>query len=68
MSVLFSGWNPVGRTVVLGALGYVGLLILLRLSGKRTLAKMNVFDFVVVVALGSGLASAARCRPDRIPV
>lgn len=33
-------------------------MILLRLSGKRTLSKMNVFDFVFVVALGSTLATA----------
>src|SRR5207237_896288 len=32
-------------------------IILLRLSGKRTLTKLNVFDFVFVVALGSTLAT-----------
>ncbi|HWH13540.1 MAG TPA: YetF domain-containing protein, partial [Miltoncostaeaceae bacterium] len=30
----------------------------LRLSGKRTLAKMNAFDLIVTVALGSTLATA----------
>jgi uncharacterized membrane protein YcaP (DUF421 family) len=29
----------------------------LRVSGKRTLSKMNAFDFVVTVALGSTLAT-----------
>jgi uncharacterized membrane protein YcaP (DUF421 family) len=29
----------------------------LRVSGKRTLAKMNAFDLVVTVALGSTLAT-----------
>lgn len=33
------------------------MVFLLRISGKRTLAKMNAFDFVVTVALGYILAS-----------
>jgi uncharacterized membrane protein YcaP (DUF421 family) len=33
------------------------LVILLRISGKRTLSKMNAFDFIVTVALGSTLAT-----------
>jgi uncharacterized membrane protein YcaP (DUF421 family) len=33
------------------------LLLLLRISGKRTLSKMNAFDLVVTVALGSTLAT-----------
>lgn len=41
---------------ILAASAYTGFLIILRVSGKRTLAKMNVFDFVFVVALGSMLA------------
>nr|WP_267956310.1 YetF domain-containing protein [Halomonas sp. MCCC 1A17488] len=45
------------RTAVLGVLGYVGLVFLLRVSGRRTLSKMNAFDLVVTVALGSVLAS-----------
>ena len=55
--VFFDGWATVGRTLVVGVLGYVALVVLLRLSGKRTLAKMNAFDLVVTVALGSSLAS-----------
>jgi uncharacterized membrane protein YcaP (DUF421 family) len=56
MHTLFGGWDQLGRAVVASILGYVALLVLLRVSGKRTLAKMNVFDFVVIVALGSVLA------------
>ena len=33
------------------------LLLLLRVSGKRTLTRMNAFDLVVTVALGSTLAT-----------
>lgn len=33
------------------------LVLLLRVSGKRTLSKMNAFDLVVTVAIGSTLAT-----------
>lgn len=38
-------------------LAYIALVSFLRISGKRTLSKMNAFDFVVTVALGSTLAT-----------
>ena len=56
-SLLFRDWAGVGRVVVVGVLAYAGLVALLRTSGKRTLAKLNAFDLVVTVALGSTLAT-----------
>ena len=55
--LFFSGWEALLRTVVAATLSYIGLIIMLRISGKRSLAKLNVFDFVVTVALGSTLAT-----------
>lgn len=55
--MFFDNWAALGRILVVGTLAYVGLVVLLRASGKRTLAKMNAFDFVVTVALGSTLAT-----------
>ncbi len=55
--MFFDDWNSVLRVLVLGISAYVSLVLLLRLSGKRTLAKMNAFDLVVTVALGSSLAT-----------
>lgn len=55
--MFFSDWWTLLRIAVVGCLGYVGLIALLRLSGKRTLSKMNAFDLVVTVALGSTLAT-----------
>jgi uncharacterized membrane protein YcaP (DUF421 family) len=54
---LFDGWLGLLRTVLIGTLAYVALVALLRVSGKRTLSKMNAFDLVVTVALGSTLAT-----------
>ncbi|MDQ4100290.1 MAG: DUF421 domain-containing protein [Chloroflexota bacterium] len=45
------------RVVVVGIIAYVALVLMLRVSGNRTLSKMNAFDLIVTVALGSTLAS-----------
>ena len=55
------GWGLV-RVLVSGTLAYVGLVLLLRVSGKRTLSKMNAFDLIVTVALGSTLATILLSR------
>jgi uncharacterized membrane protein YcaP (DUF421 family) len=55
--MLFSGWDTLLRTLVVGVLAYVALVVFLRVSGKRTLSKMNAFDLIVTVALGSTLAT-----------
>jgi uncharacterized membrane protein YcaP (DUF421 family) len=53
----FSSWSALLRVVAVGVPLYAGLILFLRVSGKRTLSKMNAFDFVVTVALGSVLAT-----------
>lgn len=55
--MLFQDWSDVVRTLLVGVLAYVGLVVFLRISGKRTLAKLNAFDLVVTVALGSTLSA-----------
>lgn len=55
--MFFSGWDNLLRTLVVGVLAYVALVVFLRISGRRTLSKMNAFDLVVTVALGSTLAT-----------
>ncbi|MBS1303901.1 YetF domain-containing protein [Loktanella sp. SALINAS62] len=55
--MLFQNWTGLARTLIVGCLAYPALVLMLRLSGKRTLAKLNAFDLVVTVALGSTLAT-----------
>lgn len=55
--MFFNGWEPLVRTAIIGVLAYLSLVTMLRVSGKRTLSKLNAFDLVVTVALGSTLAS-----------
>ncbi len=55
--MFFDGLGDLHRLLVITPLAYVTLVLFLRVSGKRTLAKMNAFDLVVTVSLGSMLAS-----------
>ena len=55
--MFFDDWQPLLRTAVVGVLAYVNLIVLLRISGRRTLSKMDAFDLVVTVALGSTFAT-----------
>jgi uncharacterized membrane protein YcaP (DUF421 family) len=61
----FDSWFTVLRIVLVGAASYVTLVLLLRVGGKRVLAKLNAFDLVVTVALGSMLANAVLSKDVR---
>lgn len=54
---IFAGWEPAVRTVTVGVASYTALIAVVRISGKRTLSKLNAFDLVVTVALGSTVAT-----------
>lgn len=58
-NIFFDNWNSVFRIIIITVLAYVALIVLLRSSGKRTLSKMNAFDFIITVALGSAFATVA---------
>ncbi len=53
----FDTWSNVLRILLVGPASYAIVVLILRTSGKRTLAKLNAFDLVVTVALGSTLAT-----------
>lgn len=53
----FDTWEDLARVAVVGIAAYATVIVVLRLSGKRTLSKLNAFDLVVTVALGSTLAT-----------
>ena len=55
--MFFSGWSGIIRILIVGFLAYAALVLVLRISGNRTLSKMHAFDLVVTVALGSTLAT-----------
>jgi uncharacterized membrane protein YcaP (DUF421 family) len=54
---LFDGWAGLLRILIIAPAAYAALVLALRLSGKRTLSKLNAFDVIVTIAIGSTLAS-----------
>lgn len=54
---LFDGWSGVMRILIIAPAAYAALVLVLRLSGKRTLSKLNAFDLIITIAIGSTLAS-----------
>ncbi|MFI7581876.1 hypothetical protein [Kocuria kalidii] len=65
VNFFFDGWEPVARIVLVGTLADTTLVLLLRISGQRTPARRNSFDFVVTVAIGAifGRVLTARSIP-----
>lgn len=55
--MFYNDWMSLIRVLIVGTLAYIGLVLLQRVTGKRTLSKMNAFDLIVTVALGSALAN-----------
>jgi uncharacterized membrane protein YcaP (DUF421 family) len=55
--MFFDSFDDLLRVLVMTGLAYAFLIVAVRASGKRALSKMNAFDLVVTVALGSTLAT-----------
>ena len=56
-SILFDTDDSLLRVVVSVPLIYFAVVAFIRLSGKRTTSKMNSFDWIVTVAIGSLVAA-----------
>lgn len=55
--MFFKDWYGILRVLIGCLVAYAFLVLALRLGGKRVLSKMNAFDMIVTVALGSTLAT-----------
>src|SRR5690625_8007187 len=55
---LWTGWSPIVHTLLVGAGGYVTLVLMLRGTGLRRIAKMTTLDFVIAAAVGSTFGRA----------
>lgn len=55
--MLFDTMTGIFRVIIISVAAYAALILVLRVAGKRSLAKLNAFDLVVTVALGSTLAT-----------
>ena len=62
ITYLWNGYEPVIRVLFIAFAGYVTLLVLLRLSGQRTLAQMSAMDLVITVTIGSAFGRVITAR------
>lgn len=56
-SIWWTSWSDVGRIAVSAVVGYAVLVATIRLFGKRTTSRMNNFDWIITVSVGSIFAS-----------
>lgn len=54
---LITDWNSVIITIISTILIYTAVIVLTRINGLRTFAKMSSFDFAITIAIGSLIAS-----------
>ena len=64
--MFFENWHEMLRILISAFVAYVAMIIILRVSGKRTLSKWNMFDFIVTIALGSLLADVIVTKSNKI--
>ncbi|WP_237226516.1 DUF421 domain-containing protein [Rubinisphaera sp. JC750] len=55
----FESWDSLYKIFISTLVGYAVLILFVRIFGKRSTSKMNNFDWIVTVAVGSVLASMA---------
>lgn len=55
--MFFESWETLFRVIIVSIISYPLLIVVLRLTGKRSLSQMSSFDFIVTVAIGSMYAT-----------
>lgn len=55
--MFFEDYFSILRVLIITVVAYVSLVIVVRLAGKRALAKLSAFDLIVTIAFGSTLAT-----------
>ncbi|ANS78600.1 hypothetical protein SGUI_1204 [Serinicoccus hydrothermalis] len=53
ITLFWNGWTPIVHGALIATVGYLVLVLLLRVTGPRTMSKMTPLDFVIAVTLGS---------------
>ena len=52
--------DAIARGLILGAIAMAWVIMLIRTNGLRSLSKINNFDFIMTIAMGSLVANAAQ--------
>ena len=61
--MLPNDYSVLGDIFIKGILAYIAIIFIIRISGKRSLSKLNSFDFIITISLGS-ILSGVMTNPD----
>jgi uncharacterized membrane protein YcaP (DUF421 family) len=64
--MFFEGWDGIKHILLIAGVGYVAIVIYIRVLGKRVLSKFDAFDFIVTVSLGSALAGLVTSKESTV--
>ncbi|HET6905317.1 MAG TPA: YetF domain-containing protein [Rhodanobacteraceae bacterium] len=67
MHEMFTLGVPAWELVCRAAIVYVALLVFIRISGKRTVGELSIFDLIVVIVLGSAVRTALLGDDQSVP-
>lgn len=65
-NMFVSSFYGIERIIGMSTMFYFGLIIILKLSGKRTLSEINAFDLLVTVTIGSIAATTILLKESSI--
>lgn len=65
-NIFYNNFETIYSTAIKGILIYIFLIIALRISGKRSLSKLNIFDFIITIAIGSVFASVLTTKDVKL--
>ncbi|WP_394018479.1 DUF421 domain-containing protein [Anaerococcus cruorum] len=65
-NIFYNNFVTIYSTAIKGILIYIFLIIALRISGKRSLSKLNIFDFIITIAIGSVFASVLTTKDVKL--
>jgi uncharacterized membrane protein YcaP (DUF421 family) len=58
----FDSWDRIGAVMVAALAVYIAIVLVVRISGKRTTANLNSFDWLITVTIGSLASSGILLR------
>lgn len=65
-NIFYNNFVTIYSTAIKGILIYIFLIIALRITGKRSLSKLNIFDFIITIAIGSVFASVLTSKDVKL--
>jgi hypothetical protein len=60
------GWDGIEHILLIAGVGYVAIVLYIRVLGKRVLSKFDAFDLIITVSLGSAFAGLVTSKESTV--